>query len=68
MVRLYLLHMLTSGEDPIFEKEKNGLYRDDALPLIKLNQGGRETEKVIKPRLNAVFNNEGLKNTVEPAS
>ena len=75
MVGLYLLHgqhvelhMLTNGEDPIFEKEKVGLYRDDTLALIKLNQDGRKTEKEIKPRLNAVFNNKGLKISIEPAS
>ena len=68
LVGLYLLHMLTSGEDPIFEIEKVGLYRDDGLAVIKLNRGGRDMEKEIKPRLNAVFNNEGLKITIEPAS
>ena len=46
----------------------SGLYRDDGLALIKLNRGGREMEKEIKPRLSAVFNNEGLKITIEPAS
>ena len=37
LVGLYLLHMLTCGENPIFEKEKVGLYRDDGLAL-KRNQ------------------------------
>ena len=68
LVGLYLLHMLTSGEDPIFEKENVGLYRDDGLALIKLNRGGREMEKGIKPRLNAIFNKADLKITIDPAT
>ena len=52
----------------IFEKEKVGLYRDDGLAIIKINQGGRTSERLIKPKLNAVFNEEDLKITVDPAS
>ena len=36
--------------------------------MIKLNRGGRELEKEIKPRLNAIFNKVGLKITIEPAT
>ena len=68
LVGLYLLHKLTSGNDPVFEKENVGLYRDDGLALIKINQSGRTAERVIKPKLNAVFNSEGLKITVDPVS
>ena len=50
------------------KKKKVGLYRNDGLALIKLNRGSRETEKEIKPRLNPVFNNQGLEITIEPAS
>ena len=68
LVGLYILHQLTNEKEPIFEKNKVGLYRDDGLAIIKIQQSGRTAERTIKPRLNKVFNNEGLKITVEPAS
>ena len=55
-------------QDAIFDKENVGIYRDDGLALIKLSEGGRITEKEIKPKLNALFNSEGLEITVDPAS
>lgn len=68
LVGLYLLYKLTTGEDAIFDKEKVGIYRDDGLALINLNEGGRMTEKEIKPKLKALFKSEGLEITVDPAS
>ena len=44
------------------------LYRDDGLSLIKVKEGGRTTERKIKPKLKALFNSEGLDITVEPAT
>ena len=68
LIGLYLLHKLTSRSDKVFEKEKVVLYRDDGLALIKINQGGRTSERKIKPKLSAIFNSEDLRITVEPAS
>ena len=36
LVGLYILHKLTSGENPMFEKEKCGIYRGDGLAIIKI--------------------------------
>ena len=52
----------------LFKKDKVGFYRDDSLALVKINQGGRTVERKIKPILNKIFNSEGLKITVDPAS
>ena len=68
LVGLYILHKLTNGKEAVFEKEKVGLYRDDGLAIIKINQSGRTAERTIKPKLNEVFNSEELKITVEPAT
>ena len=65
LIGLYLLHKLTNGVNTLFEKSKVGLYRDDGLALIKINQGGRTAERQIKPILNKIFNSEGLKITVD---
>jgi hypothetical protein len=35
LVGLYILHKLTSGKTPIFEKGNCGIYRDDGLAIIK---------------------------------
>ena len=68
LVGLYLLHKLTCGNEAVFEKKHVGLYRDDVLAIIRLNQSGRSSERLIKPKLNAVFNSERLNITVDPAS
>ena len=68
LVGLYLLHKLTNGNGALFGKDKVGIYRDDGLALVKINQGGRTSERAIKPKLNAIFNSENLKITVEPAT
>ena len=67
MVGLYILYKLTSGKEPLFEKSNVGLYRDDGFALIKLNKSGRTAERLIKPKLNAIFSGEGLRITVDPA-
>ena len=41
LVGLYLLHRLTEGEKAIFDNDKVGIYRDDGLAIIKVNQSGR---------------------------
>ena len=43
------------------------LRRDDVLAIIKVKESGRTAKRVIKPRLNKVFNSEDLKITIEPA-
>ena len=68
LVGLYILHKLTSGKNPIFEKADCGIYRDDGLAIIKLKEGGRTMERTIKPNLNKIFNSEDLKITIEPAT
>ena len=68
LVGLYLLHRLTNGKEAIFEKKDIGLYRDDGIELIKLNQSGRTSERVIKPKIIKLFKSELLDITVEPAS
>ena len=68
LVGLYLLHKLTTGVDAIFEKDKVGIYRDDGLAIIKINQGGRTSERKIKWKQNSTFNSENLKIAVEPAT
>ena len=68
LVGLYILDKLTNGKEAIFEKNKVGIYRDDGLALLKIKQGGRTAERIIKPRLDKVFNSEELKITVEPAT
>ena len=55
-------------KNPIFTKERVGIYRDDGLALIELKNGGRTNERQIKPKLNQVFNEEDLKITIEPAT
>ena len=68
LVGLYILHKLTNGKEAVFEKEKVGIYRDDGLAIIKLNNSGRTAERTLKPMLNKVFNSEGLRITIEPAT
>ena len=68
LVGLYLLHRLTHGKNADFEKEKIGLYRNDGLALMKINQSGRTAERSIKTKLISVLREENLNITVEPAS
>ena len=68
LVGLYILDKLTNGKEAIFEKNKVGIYRDDGLALLKIKQGGRTAERIIKPKLDKVFNSEELKITVERAT
>ena len=67
LVGLYLLYKMIK-KNPIFMKERVGIYRDDGLALIELKNGGRTNERQIKPKLNQVFNEEDLKITIEPAT
>jgi hypothetical protein len=55
LIGLYILHKLTSGKNPIFEKADCGIYRDDGLAIIKIKEGGRTMERTIKPNLNKIF-------------
>ena len=48
LVGLYILHRLTSGKTPIFEKENCGIYRDDSLAIIKEKGSRRIAEIEIK--------------------
>ena len=43
----------------MFEKEKVGLYRDDGLAIIEISKSGRTAERTLKPKLSAIFNDEG---------
>ena len=55
LVGLYILHKLTSGETPIFEKENCGIYRDDGLAIIKEKGSRRIAEKDFKKKLDKIF-------------
>jgi hypothetical protein len=65
-VGLYILHKLTSGKNPIFEKKKCGIYRDDGLAIIKINGSLRIAENDINPKLREIFRSENLKITIDP--
>ena len=51
LISLCLLHKLTNGANALFEIDKVGLYRDDGLALIKMNQGGRTADRKMRPIL-----------------
>ena len=55
LVGLYILHKLTSGKDPIFEKENCGIYRDDGLAIIKIKGSRRIAENDINKKLREIF-------------
>ena len=65
LVGLYILHKITSGTPPIFEKEKCGIYRDDGLAIIKEKGSRRVAENGIKKKLEKLFESEDLKITVD---
>ena len=54
-------------QSSLWEKSRQSI-RDDVLAIIRLNQSGRTSERLIKPKLNAVFNSERLNITIDPAS
>ena len=60
--------LLTNGKGSSLKKSDCGIYRDDGLTIIEVQESGRTAERVIKPRLNKVFNSEDLKITIEPAT
>ena len=66
LVGLYILHKLTSGKDPIFEKENCGIYRDHGLAIIKINGSRRIAENDINKKLREIFGSENLKITIDP--
>ena len=66
LVGLYILHKLTSGKDPIFEKENCGIYRDDSLAIIKINGSCRIAENDINKKLREIFESENLKIKIDP--
>jgi len=66
LVGLYILHKLTSGKNPIFEKEKCGIYRDDGLAIVKIKGSRRIAENDINPKLREIFKSENLKITIDP--
>ena len=68
LIGLYILNKLTTGNDAIFDKKSVGIYRDDGLAIIKINNSGRTAERIIKPKLINLFKCEKLKITVEPAT
>ena len=45
---LYILHKLTSGKNPIFQKNQAGLYRDDGLAHIPDKGSTRDLNRRIK--------------------
>ena len=60
LVGLYILHKLTSGESPMFEKEKCGIYRGDGLTIIKIKGSRRIAQNEIDPMLRKIFKSEKL--------
>ena len=66
LVGLYILHKLTSGETPIFEKENCGIYRDDGLAINKEKGSRRIAEKDLKKKLDPIFDSENLEIKIEP--
>ena len=66
LVGLYILHKLTSGKNPIFEKENCGIYRDDGIAIIKIKGSRRIAENDINPKLRKIFKSENLNITIDP--
>ena len=58
---LYILHKLTSGKTPIFQKDQVGLYRDDGLAHIPEKGSKRDLNK----RVRKVFSEIGLEITTD---
>ena len=61
LVGLYILHKLTSEENPMFEKEKCGIYKDDGLAIIKMKGSRRIAQNEIDPELRKIFESKNLK-------
>ena len=66
LVGLYILHKLTNGENPMFEKDKCGIYRDDGLAINKIKGSRRIAQSEIDGKLRKIFASENLKIEIDP--
>ena len=62
LVGLYLLNLMTSGKNPIFNLDQVGLYRDDCLAVIS------GSARVIEDRVRKMFRKEGLEIVAAPSA
>ena len=62
LVGLYLLHIMTTGKNPLFNVTNVGLYRDDCLAVIK---GSARTMEI---EVRKIFKKEKLDIVVEPSA
>ena len=62
LVGLYLLHLMTTGKNPVFNVVNVGLYRDDCLAVIN------SSARTIETKVRKLFKNEKLNIVVEPSA
>ena len=57
---------ILSLNNPIFDTDKCGIYRDDGLAIVKEKGSRRSAERVINLKLSKIFSEEDLKITIDP--
>ena len=62
LVGLYLLHLMTTGKNPVYNEVNVGLYCDDCLAVIN------SSARTIETKVRKLFKNENLNIIVEPSA